>query len=392
MKNLNRNLIFSLFVSIILAILNSCSSGSGEIINKDGSKYIGHYNKNEGGEKIKDGEGILTYSDGKKYVGVWEKNELISGAFYAPNGELIYQGEWKGETYNGKGQLYPKKGELSGYKLDGHFLNGKANGFGILFKPDSTKEYEGYWKDFQYDGNGSLYINGKRTYEGGWKNGKMDGNGIVFTPGGQKDSEGEFRNSQMNGFGKKYKNGKLYYEGEFIDNKPNGTGTMYYENGKKEYEGKFKNGNPHGAGKSYKENGDKEYEGQFVNGASASSYNSNYNGRANTNSDYSNSSYSQDNSEKISGYYQMVERYSMNPAELNGQYIFIMFNNQGLLFQAMGSSYSSAFSDAKSGISTGRIKTGNYSISGTTISVSWDDGRTASWTLSHVTGWICRLN
>ena len=284
MRYLNRNLIFSFLFTAILTTLNSCSSGSGEIIYPDGSKYNGHYVKNEEGEKIKNGEGTLTYSDGKKYVGVWEKNVLINGKFYAPNGELIYQGEWKDEKYNGKGQLFPRQGELAGYKLNGQFLNGEANGFGILFNPDSTKEYEGYWKDFQYDGNGTLYINGKKTYEGGWRNGQMEGNGIVFTPDGQVDSEGEFKSSKMNGFGKKYKNGKLYYEGGFTNNIPNGTGTMYYENGNKEYEGMFKNGNPNGKGTSYKENGEKEYEGQFVNGEykpqrreSATSYESNIN-------------------------------------------------------------------------------------------------------------------
>ena len=387
MKNFKHGMILSFVIAVILATLNSCSSGSGEIIYPDGSKYIGHYIKNEQGEKIKDGEGTLTYSDGKKYVGLWVKNELSNGSFYAPNGELIYQGEWKGEKYNGKGQLYPKQGELAGYKLDGHFLDGKANGFGTLFKPDSTKEYEGYWKDFQYDGNGTFYLNGKKLYEGNFKNGQADGKGTVYAQDGQLEGEGEFKNFKLNGYGRRYANGKLYYEGYLIDNLPDGKGTLYDENGKKKFEGQYKKGIPNGYGVAYNKNGEKEYEGQFVNGAYISSSQNHYSNIPN-NSSQTNNLYSLDSSERISGYYQMVERYSMNPAEVNGQFVFIMFNKQGLLFQSMGTSYSNAFSDARNGISTGRIKTGNYSISGTTISVRWDDGRSASWTLSHVNGSI----
>lgn len=260
-------MIFRFLIAAILTTLDSCSSGSGEIIYPDGSKYIGHYIKNEQGEKIKDGEGTLTYSDGKKYVGLWVKNELSNGSFYAPNGELIYQGEWKGEKYNGKGLLYPKQGELAGYKLDGHFLEGKANGFGTLFKPDSTKEYEGYWKDFQYDGNGTFYLNGKKLYEGNFKNGQADGKGTVYAQDGQLEGEGEFKNFKLNGYGRRYANGKLYYEGYLIDNLPDGKGILYDENGKKKFEGQYKKGIPNGFGVAYNKNGEKEYEGQFVNGA-----------------------------------------------------------------------------------------------------------------------------
>lgn len=267
MKSLQNYLILYFLIATILTTLNSCSSGSGEIIYPDGSKYIGHYIKNEQGEKIKDGEGTLTFSDGHKYVGIWVKNYLSNGSLHDEKGELIYQGEWKGGKYNGKGKLSPREGELSGYLLDGHFLDGKANGFGTLFKPDSTKEYEGYWKDFQYDGNGIFYLNGKKMYEGNFKNGICEGKGTIFAQDGKIEGEGEFKNYKLNGYGRRYQNGKLYYEGYLKDNLPEGKGTLYDENEKRIFEGQYKKGIPNGYGVAYNKTGEKEYEGQFVNGA-----------------------------------------------------------------------------------------------------------------------------
>ncbi len=246
------------------AIASMIETGTFEI--KDGVMYKGDFKTTIDDKRIKHGKGILISPNGWKYDGTWNEDNLTYGIFYDEKGKKIYDGEWKKGEYSGKGKLTPRKGELAGYKLDGHFLNGKANGFGTLFKPDSTIEYEGYWKDGRYDGNGTFYLNGKKSYVGEFKNGQPEGKGTAYSQDGKIESEGEVKNWKLNGYAKWYKNGKLYYEGYLTDDKPNGQGIMYYENGKKEYEGYFANGQPNGSGTSYKKNGQKEAEGLFVAG------------------------------------------------------------------------------------------------------------------------------
>ena len=246
-------------------IASMVETGTFEI--KDGVIYKGDFKTTIDNKRVKHGKGILIFPNGEKYDGTWNEDNLTHGILYDEKGEKIYDGEWEKGEYSGKGKLTPRKGEFSGYTIDGHFKMGKANGFATFYKPDSSKEYEGYWKDGRYDGNGTLtfYLNGKKSYEGEFKNGQPDGKGVYYE-NGQIAQEGEFKNSKLNGYGKQYKNGKKEYEGYFTDNLPNGQGIKYYENGKKEYEGYFSNGQPNGYGTSYKKNGQKEVEGLFVNG------------------------------------------------------------------------------------------------------------------------------
>lgn len=238
----------------------------GVITIKEGVTYKGEFKTRINGEQVKQGKGLLTLTDGTKYDGIWDENNFKTGSFFNNKGDKIYDGEWKEGKFSGKGKAYPNEGELAGYTLDGNFLNGKANGFGISYKSDGTKEYEGEWKDFKYDGKGILYLFGKKSYEGGWQKGLMNGYGVIYEPNGQKDSEGYFKDAKLNGLGKKYVNGKMKYEGEFADGEPNGTGIAYDDNGKKIYEGSMVRGVAYGNGISYKKNGMKEHEGIFVEG------------------------------------------------------------------------------------------------------------------------------
>ncbi|KAH3766613.1 MORN motif precursor [Pelomyxa schiedti] len=99
------------------------------------------------------------------------------------HGITVYEGEWDGNAWNGSGTWRAHDG--SGDIYCGQFDHGKRSGTGrMLFGGDSSCEgggggsYVGEWKDDTFNGRGvRLWANGDR-YEGQWKDGKEHGEGM----------------------------------------------------------------------------------------------------------------------------------------------------------------------------------------------------------------------
>lgn len=154
-------------------------------------------------------------------------------------GKLQYEGKFKDDEYNGEGILYYTSGIIE-YK--GEFEYGLKNGSGISYDENQNKVYEGNFKDDEYNGYGILYYTEQRKrYVGGFKNNKYSGYGIFY-----------------------YKDGNKLYEGNFKDNEYNGYGILYYENGTIEYEGSFKYDLKNGLGILYDECKNILYNGRFI--------------------------------------------------------------------------------------------------------------------------------
>ena len=155
-------------------------------------------------------------------------------------GQLItkkytFIGTWRKNNFTGWGRKINENGDC----IDAKFINGMANGKGILVNKNRSK-YIGDFLNSEKCGKGEL-ITKKIYYKGDFWNNMMHGYGnIIFLNEGHK------------------------YEGQFKNNKIEGWGAFFWKNGDR-YEGQVKDGKIHGKGKYYYKNG-KTFEGVFING------------------------------------------------------------------------------------------------------------------------------
>jgi len=156
-------------------------------INYDsGSTYIGEYRILNDGTKVMHGQGTWTCPDGEViYEGEWKNNKRHGqGTFAYSDGELIYEGEWKDDKRHGQGHGFEthSDGSVSYYK--GDWENNNWHGQGAMTCSDGEK-YVGAWKEGKRHGQG-VNINGKGLKRSGeWKDGEMHGQIWTTLPDGK---------------------------------------------------------------------------------------------------------------------------------------------------------------------------------------------------------------
>ncbi len=133
---------FIVLVTFIAVFIIGCGVGGGEVtLNYHGSKYVG---------EVKDG---VPHGYGKHY---W------------PNGELLFEGEWRNDTWH-NGTIYNDVG-IKVYT--GDFRDGDLHGQGKLFYENGKVEYEGQWYSGLQHGQGTMYDEtGNIIYSGEWNYG-----------------------------------------------------------------------------------------------------------------------------------------------------------------------------------------------------------------------------
>ena len=201
------------------------------------SFYIGEVNINN----ELNGRGILMNKNGCKYDGTFEKNKFTGiGKLIDEEGTYL-EGYFKEKKIDGRGI----KRTLNDTIYIGDFTLGLKDGRG---KEETSEHiYEGEFKNDKKNGNGKLYYkNLKDTYTGGFIDNNITGNGIYEWSNGEKYN-GNFLNGKMHGKGiYKWPDGGKY-EGDYINNIKEGHGIFTWANGKS-FEGPFKNGKPNGGG------------------------------------------------------------------------------------------------------------------------------------------------
>ena len=178
---------------------------------------------------------------GKKgyYIGqILNGKKEGKGKIFDMNNNIIYEGYFYNDKYEGDGRLNYENGE---YYI-GQFLNGLRHGNGILFYNSDLIKYEGGFVKDKFEGYGKCSIENGEYYEGQWYNGLRHGKGTYY-----------------------YSNGTIKYKGDFVNGKSEGKGKYVWKNGVY-YEGQFYKGERHGKGTLYNKNGDIIYEGEYVNG------------------------------------------------------------------------------------------------------------------------------
>jgi hypothetical protein len=98
------------------------------------------------------------------------------GTIKTVNGQLVYEGHFKDDLYEGDGLWISEQGLI----YTGNFTQGKRNGRGILFSNESKYRYDGEWKDDMKCGKGSETNPDGSTYIGEFCNNKKNGQGICY--------------------------------------------------------------------------------------------------------------------------------------------------------------------------------------------------------------------
>ena len=231
-----------------------------------------------------DGKGVLFSSKSgtkKKYMeGEWKAGKLVKGKEFDDRGNISYEGGFKNGLYHGKGTQYEYDGDNDlDVKYVGDFKNGQRTGMGeqyIYYGKDNFEKTVGEFKNGKLNGMGKIYEDGENvSEEGNYKNGKLNGFGKIYTPFEyeQKEeykltAEGHFKNGYLNGIGARYDKHGSSYKGSFKGGIEDGKGITYYSSGRKESEGTFKKGKKNGIFKMYHDNEDNslQFQGMYKKG------------------------------------------------------------------------------------------------------------------------------
>ena len=147
-----------------------------------------------------EGKGTYYYKeDGNRYEGEWKKGlkhgkGILYYDFEAT--KIRYEGNFFKGKFDGIGTYYWEE-DNSYYK--GYFKNGSKHGYGIYCNKDGELIYEGRFYNNKYEGKGVLYSNNGNYYVGDFKNGLKHGKGILYKKNGDIILNGTFEYNKYQG-------------------------------------------------------------------------------------------------------------------------------------------------------------------------------------------------
>ncbi len=154
---------------------------------------------------------------------------------------------------------------------------GKKQGKWVLFgkhKPNtcyapSQKAEEGAYKENRKTGIWMEYFcNGNTKNKVTFVNGRPDGYAVIFHENGKVEEEGQWKNNRwVGGYKQYYENGQVQHEFKFnASGKREGVQTYVHPNGEVAIQGNFVNGKEAGTVKEFYENGELKAEKKYDNG------------------------------------------------------------------------------------------------------------------------------
>ena len=209
----------------------------------------------------------ISWEEGKEklFKGFINKDNFFTGKGCFIENNILYNGNFQNNEFNGKGILINKDGSSlfgdwvngqctgkgilrlnNNYEYKGDFVDNQKHGYGIEKYPEGSK-YEGEFRDNKKNGKGKSIISSGETYEGQFKDDLFDGEGIYKWPADSREYIGEFKKGNMNGKGiNKFKDGSVY-EGYYKNGLKHGPGKYTWPNGKV-FVGNWLNNKLHGNG------------------------------------------------------------------------------------------------------------------------------------------------
>ena len=172
----------------------------------DGSRYTGQWKGN-----VWQGEGQLERADGSTYEGCFKDGKPHgTGCLKGADGS-IYQGQWRQGRAHGMGK-YTKAG---GGCYEGQWLEDKRAGLGTELWADGCL-YRGSFQNGCKHGRGFYQTPQGASYNGSFQADQMHGEGVYKFPDGRVYS-GSFKSGQMTGYGLMFWPSGAAYEGQYLD-------------------------------------------------------------------------------------------------------------------------------------------------------------------------------
>jgi hypothetical protein len=177
-------------VLVLLVAALAASPGTGEVALANGM-YKG---------QLKDGKpegyGTVTYKDGSKFEGHFRGGKRQGqGKLIAADGKTVaYEGEWKDDKRNGKGQSYEHysdKDDKMFIKYNGLWVNDVKQGAGVAWiykNGEEIKRCEGNFENGRMtDADAKVFFHNGDKYRGGVVNDHFSGQGTyTFASGGEQ--------------------------------------------------------------------------------------------------------------------------------------------------------------------------------------------------------------
>ena len=116
----------------------------------------------------------IKLSDDTVYLGSLVCGKKVGkGIIKKITGEIIYEGDFKDDLFDGNGMLYLEEG----LTYTGQFVKGMKHGRGFLFSADRSYKYTGNWLEDLKSGDGTETYPDGSVYIGNFLLGKKDGKG-----------------------------------------------------------------------------------------------------------------------------------------------------------------------------------------------------------------------
>ena len=191
------------------------ANGQGKIHYQDGITYEGGW-----AFGLKNGNGTTVYPDGRRTESIWDKGVEKTRKDFDHDGNLVYDGQ-------------------CGYSSAGEY---EPNGTGTFYR-EGKKVYEGEHNFGIYSGNGIYTFRDGSTFTGCWLNGKPLKEGKYDSVEGYTVS-GSWSTKGLQEGKVQFVNG-ISYEGSFNEaGLFHGTGLLQNADGEELYNGKWKDGEP----------------------------------------------------------------------------------------------------------------------------------------------------
>jgi hypothetical protein len=126
------------------------TTGNGEFIFPDNSKYNGDW-KESNGKRVREGQGSFTCGK-EQYIGSWVDDKMNGTGEYTFSSGAVYKGNFVNNAFSGEGEYVFHDGARYG----GSWLNNKMHGFGTYVDRDNNV-FKGQYINGMYD-SGNTYI------------------------------------------------------------------------------------------------------------------------------------------------------------------------------------------------------------------------------------------
>ena len=213
-----------------------------------------------------EGQGEVILKNGTKYIGAFVQ-DIFEGNGSIETSDYIYQGQIKQFKPNGNGKIVYNKNNA---QYEGEFFNGEINGKGI-YKNDLLS-LKGNFIQGKLSGNGEKCIENLLNFKGDFYDGMMHGKGILIISHNecQCSYKGCLRLNKFHGIGKltlgdiiikgewakgeNHGNCRFYcklfkFNGNILNGIIKGKGSIFFED-KCSYEGLWEDGLPNGKGEA----------------------------------------------------------------------------------------------------------------------------------------------